>query len=149
MSADYFNNPLMPFKWYVVACTHEKSVFKKVDVFMYLSMNNDNAFDLLYVAIDEVNQHLMKCYHGKYVVKLGNNYLIIRQGLWRKKFFIIANDDENSIVALSNRRKSRIWILSKKLPYDKSAFENILKSVESQGFDMDSIELFYDESFNN
>ena len=36
MSADYFNNPLMPFKWYVVACTHEKSVFKKVDVFMYL-----------------------------------------------------------------------------------------------------------------
>ena len=109
---------------------------------MYLSMTHDNAFDLLYVAIDEVNQHLTKCYHGKFVVKQRNNSLIIRQGLWRKKFFIIANDDENSIVALSNRRKSRIWILSKKLPYDKNAFEKIVKSLEEQGFDMGSLELF-------
>ena len=142
MSADYFNNPLMPFKWYVVACTREKSIFKKVDVFMYLSMTHDNAFDLLYVAIDEVNQHLVKCYHGKFVVKQKNDCLIIRQGLWRKKFIIIEKDDENGIVALSNRWKSRIWILSKKLPYDKNAFEEVLKSVENRGFDMDDIELF-------
>ena len=142
MSADYFNNPLMPFKWYVVACTREKSIFKKVDVFMYLSMTHDNAFDLLYVAIDEVNQHLVKCYHGKFVVKQKNNCLIIRQGLWRKKFIIIEKDDENEILALSNRWKSKVWILSKKLPYDKPAFENVLKSVENLGFDMDAIELF-------
>ena len=132
----------MPFKWYVVACTREKSIFKKVDVFMYLSMTHDNAFDLLYVAIDEVNQHLVKCYHGKFVVKQKNNCLIIRQGLWRKKFIIIEKNDENEIVALSNRWKSKIWILSKKLPYNKIAFEKVLKSVESQGFDMDDIELF-------
>ena len=132
----------MPFKWYVVARTREKSIFKKVDVFMYLSMTHDNAFDLLYVAIDEVNQHLVKCYHGKFVVKQKNNCLIIRQGLWRKKFIIIEKNDENEIVALSNRWKSKIWILSKKLPYNKIAFEKVLKSVESQGFDMDDIELF-------
>ena len=132
----------MPFKWYVVACTREKSIFKKVDVFMYLSMTHDDAFDLLYVAIDEVNQHLVKCYHGKFVVKQKNNCLIIRQGLWRKKFIIIEKDDENEIVALSNRWKSKVWILSKKLPYNKTAFEKVLKSVESQGFDMDDIELF-------
>lgn len=142
MSADYSNNPLMPYKWYVVACTREKSVFKKVDVFMYLSMTYDNAFDLLYVAIDEVNQHLVKCYHGKFVVKLKNNCLFIRQGLWRKKFLIIEKDDENGVVALTNRWKSKIWILSEKLPYDKNALERILKSVEKQGFDMEKIVFF-------
>ena len=156
MSADYFNNPLMPMsysgvseKWYEVARSREKRLFQKVDVFMYLSMSHDNAFDLLYVAIDEVNQRLIKCYHGKFVVKLTNNYLIIRQGLWRKKYLIIANDDERSIMALSNRRKSKLWILSKKLPYDRIAFENVLKSVENQGINMDNIELFYDEKVNN
>jgi len=134
MLADYFNNPLMPMsysgvseKWYEVARSREKRLFQRVDVFMYLSMSHDNAFDLLYVAIDEVNQHLVKCYHGKFIVKIGNNYLIIRQGLWRKKFLIIANDDEKNIVALTNRRKSKVWVLSKKLPYDKNAFENVLK----------------------
>ena len=156
MSADYYNNPLMPMsysgvseKWYEVARSREKRLFQKVDVFMYLSMSQDNAFDLLYVAIDEVNQHLIKCYHGKFIVKLKNNYLIIRQGLWRKKYLIIADDDEKNIIALSNRRKSKVWILSKKLPYDKTAFEKVLKSVKNQGFDMDDIELFYEDKFNN
>lgn len=142
MSADYFNNPLMPYKWYVVACTPMRSIFKKVDVFMYLTMTHDNAFDLLYVAIDEINQHLIKCYHGKFVVKMRNNYLIIRNGLWRKRFKIIAKDDDSNIVALTNRWESKVWILSKKMPYDKNAFERILESIEKQGFDMDSLELF-------
>ena len=33
MKADYFNNPLVPFKWYEVASTLERSLFKKLDVF--------------------------------------------------------------------------------------------------------------------
>ena len=122
MLADYFNNPLVPYKWYEVARTREKSVFKKVDVFMYLSMTHDNAFDLLYVAIDEVNQRLTKCYHGKFVIKMRKNYLIIRQGLWRKKYLVVAKDDEENIVALSNIWKSKVWVLAKKMPYDKAAF---------------------------
>ena len=129
MLADYFNNPLMPFKWYEVARTREKCLFKKVDVFMYLSVTHDNAFDLLYVAVDEINRRMTRCYHGKFVIKMRNNYLIIRQGLWWKRFFIVAKDDESEIVALSNKRKSKIWILANKLPYDKDKFEKVLKSV--------------------
>ena len=144
MLADYFNNPLMPFKWYEVARTRKKRLFQKVDVFMYLSMTHDNAFDLLYVSIDEINRRLTKCYHGKFVIKMRNNYLIIRKGLWRKKFLIIAKDDESSIVALSNRRKSKVWVLSKTLPYDKSAFDKVMEEVANQGFILNDIELFYD-----
>ena len=142
MLADYFNNPLVPYKWYEVARTREKSVFKKVDVFMYLSMTHDNDFDLLYVAIDEVNQRLTKCYHGKFVIKMRKNYLIIRQGLWRKKYLVVAKDDEENIVALSNIWKSKVWVLAKKMPYDNAAFDKVMKSVESQGFDMSNIEIF-------
>ena len=143
MIADYFNNPLMPDKWYEVARTRERSLFKKLDVFMYLSATHDNAFELVYVSVDEINRRVTKCYHGKFVVKLKNNYLIIRQGLWRKKFLIIASDEENGIVALTNRWKSKVWILSKQLPYDKAAFDKVLESVKNQGFDIDKIELFY------
>ena len=149
MLADYFNNSLMPMsysgvseKLYEVARSHEKRLFQKLDVFMYLSMTQDNAFDLLYVSIDEINRCMTKCYHGKFVVKLKKDYLIIRQGLWRKKFIIIAKDEESNIIALSNRRKSKVWILSKKLPYDKNAFNLVMESIAKQGFDMNSIEIF-------
>ena len=149
MLADYFNNPLMPMsysgvseKWYEIARTREKSVFKKVDVFMYLSMSHDNAFELLYVSYDEINRRMMRCYHGKFAIKMGNNYLIICHGLWRRKYLIIAKNDDSSMIALSNRRKSKIWILSKKLPFDKNEFEMILKAVRKQGVDTENIELF-------
>ena len=142
MLADYLNNPLMPYKWYEVARTREKNLFKKVDVFMYLSMTHDNSFDLLYVSVDEINRRLTKCYHGKFVIKMRNNYLIIRQGLWRKKFLIIAQSRDADIVALSNKWKSRVWILAKNLPYDKNDFAKVMESVAEQGFDMNNIEIF-------
>ena len=142
MLADYFNNPLMPYKWYEVARTREKNLFKKVDVFMYLSMTHDHSFDLLYVSVDEINRRLTKCYHGKFVIKMRNNYLIIRQGLWRKRFLIIAQSRDADIVALSNKWKSRVWILAKNLPYDKNDFAKVMESVAEQGFDMNNIEIF-------
>ena len=142
MLADYFNNPLMPFKWYVVARTREKCLFKKVDVFMYLSVTHDNAFELTYVSFDEINRCLTRCYHGKFVVRMRKNYLIIRSCLWRKRFLVVDYDESAGIVALVNRRKSKCWILSKKMPYDKSAFEKILKSVKNMGIDIKKMVLF-------
>ena len=143
MNADYNNNPLMP-KWYEIARSYEKRLFDKVDVFMYLSMTHDNAFDLLYVTVDEINRKMTKTYHGKFVIKKKNNYLIIRRGLWRKRLQIIAQDDEKNIVVLANRCKSRIWVLSKNLPYDKPTLANVMKSVENQGVDMSKIQYYYE-----
>ena len=150
MLADYFNNPLAPMsysgvseKWYEVARTLERSLFKKLDVFMYLSATQDNAFDLVYVSYDEINRRLTKCYHGKFVVKKRDNYLIIRSGLWRKRYQVVDYDEAAGIVALSNKRKSKCWILSKKLPYDKAAFDKVLDAVEKQGINLKELKLFY------
>ena len=142
MKADYFNNPLVPFKWYEVARTLERSLFKKLDVFMYLSATHDNAFELLYVSINEINRHLTKCYHGKFVIRMRNNYLIIRNGLWRKRYLVVEHDEAAGIVILANKRKSKCWILSNKLPYDKTALEILLKSAERKGVDMNNIRFF-------
>lgn len=150
MLADYFNNPLMPIsysgvseKWYVVACTLERSLFKKLDVFLYLSATHDNAFNLLYVSYDEINRRLMRCYHGKFVVRMRKNYLIIRNGLWRKKYLVVDYDETAEIVALSNKIKSKCWIMSKKLPYDETAFDKIIKSCEKYGIDVKNLQSFY------
>ena len=142
MKADYFNNPLVPFKWYEVARTLERSLFKKLDVFMYLSATHDNAFELLYVSINEINRHLTKCYHGKFVIRMQNNYLIIRNGLWRKRYLVVEHDEAAGIVILANKRKSKCWILSNKLPYDKTALEILLKSAERKGVDISNIKFF-------
>lgn len=130
-------------KLYEVARTLERSLFKKLDVFMYMSVTHDNAFNLLYVAYDEINRRLTKCYHGKFVIRMRHNYLIIRSGLWRKKYLVVEYDEAAGLVALSNKRKSKCWILSKKLPYDKDAFDKMLKSVEKQGVDVSNLQLFY------
>ena len=140
MKADYFNNPLVPFKWYEVARTLERSLFKKLDVFMYLSATHDNAFELLYVSVDDISRRLTKCYHGKFVIRMQNNYLIIRNGLWRKRYLVVEHDEAAGIVILANKRKSKCWILSNKLPYDKTALEILLKSAERKGVDMSHIE---------
>ena len=128
MLADYFNNPLMPMsysgvseKWYVVACTLERSLFKKLDVFLYLSATHDNAFNLLYVSYDEIN----------------------RNGLWRKKYLVVDYDETAEIVALSNKIKSKCWIMSKKLPNDETAFDKIIKSCEKYGIDVKNLQSFY------
>ena len=142
MKADYFNNPLVPFKWYEVARTLERSLFKKLDVFMYLSATHDNAFELLYVSVNEINRRLTKCYHGKFVIRMRNNYLIIRNGLWRKRYLVVEHDEAAGIVILANKRKSKCWILSNKLPYDKTALEILLKSAERKGVDMNNIRFF-------
>lgn len=142
MKADYFNNPLVPFKWYEVARTLERSLFKKLDVFMYLSATHDNAFELLYVSVNEINRRLTKCYHGKFVIRMQNNYLIIRNGLWRKRYLVVEHDEAAGIVILANKRKSKCWILSNKLPYDKTALDILLKSAERKGVDMSNIRFF-------
>ena len=142
MKADYSNNPLVPFKWYEVARTLERSLFKKLDVFMYLSATHDNAFELLYVSVNEINRRLTKCYHGKFVIRMRNNYLIIRNGLWRKRYLVVEHDEAAGIVILANKRKSKCWILSNKLPYDKTALEILLKSAERKGVDMNNIRFF-------
>ncbi|MBQ2187554.1 MAG: hypothetical protein IKQ09_07870 [Bacteroidales bacterium] len=150
MLADYMNNPLMPMsysgvseKWYEVARTLERSLFEKLDVFMYLSVTQDNTFDLVYVAIDEISRKLTRCYHGKFVFRMRKNYLIIRKGLWRKRYLVIDYDETAGIVALSNKRKSKCWILSKKLPYDKTAYDKIIISAEKQGVDMKNLKNYY------
>ena len=142
MKADYFNNPLVPFKWYEVARTLERSLFKKLDVFMYLSATHDNAFELLYVSVNEINRRLTKCYHGKFVIRMQNNYLIIRNSLWRKRYLVVEHDEAAGIVILANKRKSKCWILSNKLPYDKTALDILLKSAERKGVDMSNIRFF-------
>ena len=147
---DYLNNPSMPMlysgmseKWYEVARTLERSLFKKLDVFMYLSATHDDTFNLVYVAFDEINRRLTKCYRGKFVVRMHKNYLIIRHGLWRKKYLVVDYDTTAGIVVLSNKRKSKCWVLSKKLPYDKVACEKIIKSAEKQGIDVKNLKYYY------
>lgn len=150
MKADYFNNSLMPMlcpgvtdKWYEVARTKERSLFKKLDIFVYLSDVHRNTFKLLYVSIDDINRRMTKCYHGKFVIRRLKNYLIIRNALWRKKFLILDYDESAGIISLVNKRKSKCWILSKKLPYDKVALDKILDSAEKQKVNINNIEFFY------
>ena len=150
MLADYLNNPLMPMsysgvseKWYEVARTLERSLFKKLDVFMYLSASHDNAFDLVYVSFDEINRRLTRCYHVKFAVRMKTNYLIVRHGMWRKKYLVVDYDENAGIVVIANKRKSKCWILSKNLPYDKAAFDKILNSVGQHGVDVRNLKMFY------
>ena len=151
MSADYFNSSLVPMsysgttkKWYEVARSRENRLYKKIDVFMYLSMIHDDSFELLYVSLDEINRRVTRSYHGRFVIKKRNNYLIIRHGLCHRKLRIVSYDEKAGLVALSNRNQSKMWILSSSLPVDKDAYENMMGEISKAGYDVSDIELFYD-----
>lgn len=129
-------------KWYEVARSRDSRFLKKIDVFVYLSTTYDNAFELLYVSCDQFNRRLTKCYHGKFLIKKSDRFLIIWHGLCRKKLVVLDYDGEAGLVALANRRKTRACVLSRKLPFDKKSLENMMKNVEKQGFEMEIQEIY-------
>ena len=151
MKEDYFNshdvilsdtNTMV--KWYEVARSRDNRLIKKLDEFAYISMARDNLFELLYVTVDELNCRVTRSYHGKIVSKSGKNYLIIRRGLFRHKLLILSYDEKAGLVALSNRFKTKVRILSSCLPVDNDAFQKMMNIVSEHGFDVNDIELLYD-----
>lgn len=129
-------------KWYEVARSRDNRFLKRMDVFMYLSTTYDNAFELLYVTVDQFNRRLTRCYRGKFMVRKKNNYIIIWHGLCRKKLVVMDYNEDAGLVAIANRRKTRVCILSLRLPCDKNAFELMKNNVEKQGFEISIAEIY-------
>ena len=151
MKEDYFNshNVILSdtntmVKWYEVARFRDNRLIKKLDEFAYLSIVHENSFELLYVTVDELNRRVTRNYHGKIIAKKGENYLIIRRGLIRHKLLILSYDEKACLVALSNRFKTKVRILSSCLPVDSEAFQKMMNAVSERGFDVNDIEMLYD-----
>ncbi len=129
-------------KWYEVARSRDNRFIKKMDVFMFMSLTYDNAFELLYVSCDQFNRRLTRCYHGRFVLRQKGRFLVIRCGLWRKKFQILNYDENAGMIAICNRRKTQAFVLSKTLPFDKTAYDRIKEDLVKQSLDVEILEIY-------
>ena len=126
-------------KWYNIARTRNFFEMNFVEIFLYISIAYENYLDLLYVGVKGDRSKVLKKLTLKILTKNDTVFIILKKGIFRKRFKILTFDDKNGIMILSDRKMKYLSIFSRKPTLSHETVENYLKQIK----DVDGeIELF-------
>ena len=117
-------------KWYSIARTRNFFEMKFVEIFLYISIACENSLDLLYVGIKEDRSKVLRKLTLEILTKNDTVFIILKKGIFRKRFKILTFDDKNGIMILSDRKMKYLSILSRKPSLKHEIMENYLNQVE-------------------
>lgn len=128
-------------KWYNIARTRNFFEMKFVEIFLYISIACENYLDLLYVGIKEDRSKVLRKLTLETLTKNDTFFIILKKGIFRKRFKILTFDDKNGILILSDRKMKYLLILSRKPTMKHEIVENYLNRIEEMN---GKIELYSD-----
>lgn len=117
-------------KWYNIARTRNFFEMKFVEIFLYISIACENYLDLLYVGIKEDRSKVLRKLTLEVLTKNDSFFIILKKGIFRKRFKILTFDDKNGILILSDRKMKYLSILSRKPTLSHEVVESCLNQVE-------------------
>ena len=117
-------------KWYSIARTRNFFEMKFVEIFLYISIVCENYLDLLYVGIKEDRSKVLQKFTLEVLTKNDSFFIILKKGIFRKRFKILTFDDKNGIMILSDRKMKYLSILSRKPTLSHEVVESYLNQVE-------------------
>ena len=117
-------------KWYSIARTRNFFEMKFVEIFLYISIACENYLDLLYVGIKEDRSKVLRKLTLEVLTKNDSFFIILKKGIFRKRFKILTFDDKNGILILSDKKMKYVSILSRKPTMKHEIVENYLNQVE-------------------
>ena len=117
-------------KWYSIARTRNFLEMKFIEIFLYISIVCENYLDLLYVGIKEDRSKVLQKLTLEVLTKNDIIFIILKKGIFRKRFKILTFDDKNGIMILSDRKMKYLSILSRKPTLKHEIVENYLNQVE-------------------
>jgi hypothetical protein len=85
---------------------------------------------LLYVGIKEDRSKVLRKLTLEILTKNDTVFIILKKGIFRKRFKILTFDDKNGIMILSDRKMKYLSILSRKPTMKHEIVENYLNQVE-------------------
>ena len=116
-------------KWYNIARTRNFFEMKFVEIFLYISIACENYLDLLYVGIKEDRSKVLRKLTLEVLTKNDSFFIILKKGIFRKRFKILTFDDKNGILILSDKKMKYVSILSRKPTMKHEIVENYLIRV--------------------
>ena len=126
-------------KWYNIARTRNFFEMNFVEIFLYISNAYENYIDLLYVGIKDDRSKVLRKLTLEVLTKNDTFFIILKKGIFRKRFKILTFDDKNGILILSDKKMKYLSIFSRKPTLSHETVENYLKQIK----DVDGeIELF-------
>ena len=117
-------------KWYSIARTRNFLEMKFIEIFLYISIACENYLDLLYVGIKEDRSKVLRKLTLEVLTKNDSFFIILKKGIFRKRFKILTFDDKNGILILSDKKMKYVSILSRKPTMKHEIVENYLNQVE-------------------
>ena len=117
-------------KWYSIARTRNFLEMKFIEIFLYISIAYENYLDLLYVGIKEDRSKVLQKLTLEVLTKNDTIFIILKKGIFRKRFKILTFDDKNGIMILSDRKMKYLSILSRKPTLKHEIMESYLNQVE-------------------
>lgn len=117
-------------KWYSIARTRNFFEMKFIEIFLYISIACENYLDLLYVGIKEDRSKVLRKLTLEVLTKNDSFFIILKKGIFRKRFKILTFDDKNGILILSDKKMKYVSILSRKPTMKHEIVENYLNQVE-------------------
>ena len=117
-------------KWYNIVRTRNFFEMKFVEIFLYISIACENYLDLLYVGIKEDRSKVLRKLTLETLTKNDTFFIILKKGIFRKRFKILTFDDKNGILILSDKKMKYLSIFSRKPTMKQEIVENYLNQVE-------------------
>ena len=117
-------------KWYSIARTRNFFEMNFVEIFLYISIACENYLDLLYVGIKEDRSKVLRKLTLEVLTKNDSFFIILKKGIFRKRFKILTFDDKNGILILSDKKMKYVSILSRRPTLSHEVVESCLNQVE-------------------
>ena len=124
-------------KWYNIARTRNFFEMKFVEIFLYISIACENYLDLLYVGIKEDRSKVLRKLTLEILTKNDTVFIILKKGIFRKRFKILTFDDKNGILILSDKKMKYVSILSRKSSLSREVVESCLNQIEELNGEME------------
>lgn len=117
-------------KWYKITRTPQSQELKFMEIFIYLSTNYKNVFDLLYVGVKEDRSKFLRKMSLKISMKQETCHLTAKGIFFKKNFKVLLFDEENGLLILSDRGMKNVSIYSKKYKISHETLEDCLKKIK-------------------
>lgn len=117
-------------KWYKITRTPQSRELKFMEIFIYLSTNYKNVFDLLYVGVKDDRSKILRKISLKISMKQKTCHLTAKGIFFKKRFKVLLFDEENGLLILSDRGMKNVSIYSKKYKISHETLEYCLNKIK-------------------
>lgn len=135
-------------KWYQITRTFNRFEMNFVEIFLYISMNCKRCLEMLYVGVKEDRRKFLLNVSLDIITENEIQYIIFNTFFFRKKMRVMAFDDNDGFMVLSDFKLRSFSIYSRKSDVSFEELNRYLNTIDFSKFNINEMKL-YTVDFDN